>query len=118
MFFALSFCESVEAFEFAASDYASSSPRHYYGPHKAGNHSASVNDSANDDPVHSFFEAEHDLWKRLSINSTESISQTGRALIPGFDAIDCENVSDTPRLSSFRSDSEPAHIVVPVGYGT
>merc|ERR1719263_2302424 len=91
MFLALSFCESVEAFEMAPSDYASSTTYNYYGEHPSGA-------SAQDNDVHALWVSEHDLWKRISLNSTEIIAKTGRAFIPGFDTIDCENVSHAPRL--------------------
>jgi len=101
MFLALSFCGSVEAFEMAASDYANSTPYNYYGQHLAS-------ETAQDNAVHAFFQMEHDLWKRMSVNSTTEMAKTGRALISGFDSIDCTNVSGTPRYTSLWSDYEPA----------
>lgn len=95
VFLALSFCGSVELFEFATSNHAKDSPYNYYGRHYASK-------SAEDNAVHGWFQAEHDLWDRLSYNRTNDVHTTGRAVLPGFDSCHCKQVWDleVPRFTS------------------
>lgn len=78
---ALSFCDSVEAFEMAPSSAARLSGYNYYEPHP--------NLRATDNSWHSSFEAEHDLWTRLSTTPKSAIQSSGKALIPGLRTAKC-----------------------------
>lgn len=86
MFFAISFCRKVESFEMVPSAiaYHENTSYNYYGKHPAGA-------KASDNAIHAFFGAEHDLWRRLSENRSTDSFKTGRAVINGFDALDCNH---------------------------
>merc|ERR1719311_1895115 len=93
MLFAMSFCGVVEAFEFAPSLHAADAPYHYYGMHSAGE-----NASANG--LHAPWLIEHDLWARLTVNTSTDVFQTGHAVYEGFRDMDCEeNTSQIPHIS-------------------
>mmetsp|Transcript_26534 Transcript_26534/g.61947 ORF Transcript_26534/g.61947 Transcript_26534/m.61947 type:complete len:287 (-) Transcript_26534:150-1010(-) len=82
MLLALFSCRQVDAYEMTPSDSASEAPYSYYS-HQQGAVKATEN------TYHSYFKAEHDLWRQLALTSDEEVRQTGKAHIVGFQQVSC-----------------------------
>jgi hypothetical protein len=92
MLLALSNCERVDAFEMTPSDVAS----------KCGGYAYDDEDGlypgqADENLWHGYFNAEHDLWARLSVD-VGLRRKIGKIVLPGFSAVRCED--PPPVLSS------------------
>lgn len=92
MFYAMSLCDQISAYGMATTAVESDYPYHYYD-------STLVPQSylrSGDNLWHRTFDAEKDLWKRLSLNGVEAIEKTNKVWIPGFSQVDCSNITDDP----------------------
>lgn len=94
MLLALTTCRSVEGFEMTPSDIASRCARYAYD-------SALYPGQADENNWHGYFNAEHDLWARLSVD-VGTRRTDGKILLPGFPTLNCD--SELPELSSVERD--------------
>jgi hypothetical protein len=103
MLLALSHCEEVDAYEMAPSDSAGRSKYKYYEEGTVG--------QALHPPfsLHGFYEAEHDLWARLSVLGEGPRRRAGRTRYPGFRHLSCAGgPAHAPRLPWPREEQENA----------
>lgn len=91
MFMAMSICDEVHAYAMASTWVDSNYPFHYYDSTLTPQYWR-----ADTNIWHRTFDAEKDLWKRLSVNGIREIEATSLAIIPGFSGVDCANVTDDP----------------------
>ncbi|CAK0866303.1 unnamed protein product [Prorocentrum cordatum] len=96
MLLALSSCERVDAFEMTPSDVASRCGGYAYD-----DEDAMYPGQADVNFWHGYFNAEHDLWARLSVD-VGLRRKLGKVVLPGFSVVRCEGA--LPALSSVERD--------------
>lgn len=92
MLVALTTCDTIDAYEMTPSTIASSYPFHYYSSLENGM-------NADQNSWHKTFQAEKDLWMRLSKTPDATVLSSGKSSLPGFSQVSCHGHTKAPKIS-------------------
>jgi len=102
MLLALTLCNSTTSYDMAPSNASATAPYHYYN-----NIGSTI--MADDNTWHKTFNAERELWARLSITPAEEMRRTGKASLPGLSTVTCDGAD---------MQKPPPHIALVVRKGS
>lgn len=90
MLFALSSCDSVDAYSMQTPAQGAGTSYNYY----------SHGGSPGSNSWHGQLKAEHDLWTRVAATEPAEAQRTGKAVLPGFACVPCDGVADRSAVLS------------------